>query len=151
MNTGEQWIDEVREEYDKALGMKYIRKPLAYALWKVWQRHDKYDKERSDTPYTRVCLNIHSDYTYSTATVQKGFIEGLGDLVSQNDWLSFAPPKSIMIMRKCGDEPMRFIRYCFKVDNPAIAIRDKRSDEFEEFEDETNACEYVRKLLREKE
>lgn len=47
--TGEQqppYVAEIEEEYKKAVNAKWIRKPLAKALYEVWKKHDREDAER---------------------------------------------------------------------------------------------------------
>ena len=42
----EPWVTEIEEEYKKAVSTKWIRKPLAKALYEVWKKHDREDVER---------------------------------------------------------------------------------------------------------
>lgn len=42
----EKWIQEVKEMYQKAVNLPYIKKPLAWALYQVWKKHDKEDTSR---------------------------------------------------------------------------------------------------------
>lgn len=45
----EEAIEMLKTEYEKAMKQKYIRKPLAYALYQVWQKADKKrGRQRSD-------------------------------------------------------------------------------------------------------
>lgn len=41
-----KWVQEVNEMYQKAIDLPYIKKPLAWALYQVWKKHDKEDKSR---------------------------------------------------------------------------------------------------------
>lgn len=40
------YVAEIEEEYKKAVNAKWIRKPLAKALYEVWKKHDREDAER---------------------------------------------------------------------------------------------------------
>lgn len=44
--TLEQAIELLRKEYERAKGLEYVRKPLAFALFQVWKKADK--KRRID-------------------------------------------------------------------------------------------------------
>ena len=39
---------EIAEEYKKACEISYINKPLAYALYEVWKKHDRRDTKRNE-------------------------------------------------------------------------------------------------------
>lgn len=41
-----EWVQEVERMYNKALCKPYIQKPLAWALYEVWKKHDREDAER---------------------------------------------------------------------------------------------------------
>ncbi len=41
--TLQQALKLVEEEYNKAKGNAYIKKPLAYALYQVWKKADRKD------------------------------------------------------------------------------------------------------------
>ena len=43
--TIEQAQKLLEEEYERATNLAWVRKPLAYALWRVWK---KADKEKND-------------------------------------------------------------------------------------------------------
>lgn len=38
--TLEQAIEKLKQEYEKAQKLEYIRNPLAYALYKIWKEVD---------------------------------------------------------------------------------------------------------------
>lgn len=38
--TLEKAIEMLREEYERALKMEYVKKPLAWALFQVWKKVD---------------------------------------------------------------------------------------------------------------
>lgn len=40
------YVAEIEAEYQKAVNMPYIKKPLAKALYEVWKKHDREDAER---------------------------------------------------------------------------------------------------------
>ena len=40
------YVAEIEAEYQKAVKMPYIHKPLAKALYEVWKKHDREDVER---------------------------------------------------------------------------------------------------------
>ena len=40
------YVAEIEEEYQKAVALPYVRKPLAKALYEVWKKHDREDAER---------------------------------------------------------------------------------------------------------
>lgn len=42
-------IKKLREEYERARNLEYIRNPLAYALFQVWKLADK-NPERTNMP-----------------------------------------------------------------------------------------------------
>lgn len=39
-------VKMIEAEYEKALKLDYVKKPLAFALYAVWKQVDKEDKER---------------------------------------------------------------------------------------------------------
>lgn len=39
-------INLLRKEYEKAVNLEYVRKPLAYALYHTWRQVDRKEKER---------------------------------------------------------------------------------------------------------
>ena len=39
--TLEKALDLVKEEYERALKLDYVRNPLAWALYQVWKKADK--------------------------------------------------------------------------------------------------------------
>lgn len=41
MITLEKAINLLEKEYERAKGLEYVRKPLAYALFRVWRIVDK--------------------------------------------------------------------------------------------------------------
>lgn len=44
--TLETAIKKLRNDYERALSMPYVRKPLAYALYRVWREAELSTKER---------------------------------------------------------------------------------------------------------
>ena len=40
------YVAEIEAEYQKAVKMPHIHKPLAKALYEVWKKHDREDTER---------------------------------------------------------------------------------------------------------
>ena len=40
-------LDRVYDEYRKATELDYIKKPIAYALYKTWEYYDKLSTERN--------------------------------------------------------------------------------------------------------
>lgn len=34
-------IEDLREEYDRAKHLNYVKNPLAYALYQVWKKYDR--------------------------------------------------------------------------------------------------------------
>ena len=40
------YVAEIEAEYQKAVKMPHIHKPLAKALYEVWKKHDREDAER---------------------------------------------------------------------------------------------------------
>lgn len=40
------YVAEIEAEYQKAVKMPHIHKPLAKALYEVWEKHDREDAER---------------------------------------------------------------------------------------------------------
>ena len=42
----DQWIREVRIQYERFNAMSWVKKPLAKALYEVWKKHDIEDTER---------------------------------------------------------------------------------------------------------
>ena len=45
--TLEQAIEMLKIEYERAQKLKYVQKPLAYALYQVWKKADKCRKEKN--------------------------------------------------------------------------------------------------------
>lgn len=45
----ENAINKLKEEYDKALEMKFIIKPLAYALYQTWKYYNRNEAPRERT------------------------------------------------------------------------------------------------------
>lgn len=44
--TLEQAIELLKQEYERAKALKYVKKPLAYALYQVWKIADKRGKRK---------------------------------------------------------------------------------------------------------
>lgn len=80
--------------------------------------------------YTRVYINIHKDYDYSIAQIQRGWIEGLWDYIREKDWLFYEAPKRITIMRRNGSELNQFMEY-LKEQGCTVFTRDSRSDQWD--------------------
>ncbi len=45
--TLEQVIEMLKVEYERAQKLKYVQKPLAYALYQVWKKADKAERKRN--------------------------------------------------------------------------------------------------------
>ena len=41
------YVAEIEAEYKKAVSMPYVNKPLAYALFQVWKKHDREEVSRN--------------------------------------------------------------------------------------------------------
>lgn len=41
-------IKRLKKEYEKALKLKFIHKPLAYAIYQTWKYYDVYEKGRKN-------------------------------------------------------------------------------------------------------
>lgn len=80
--------------------------------------------------YTRVYINIHKDYDYSIAMIQRGWIEGLEEYLRDKDWLHYEAPKRITIQRRDGSELSQFMEY-LKDQGCTVFTRDKRSDQWD--------------------
>ncbi len=42
----EKLFRRIEREYEKAKGLDFVRKPLAYALYRVWRDVDRKERER---------------------------------------------------------------------------------------------------------
>ena len=43
------YVEEIEEEYQKAVNAEWIHKPLAKALYEVWKKHDREDVSRHES------------------------------------------------------------------------------------------------------
>ena len=45
----ERAIKRLKEEYDRAVKMEFVRKPMAWALYYTWKYYDVKEKDRRET------------------------------------------------------------------------------------------------------